>query len=326
MKPLTFAVLRLLADGEFHSGEDLANMLGVSRASIWNALKEADAMGLTLYRIRGRGYRLAEPLQWLDKSRIISALGAHANRFKLELIDCIDSTNTLLMQKASGAVDGSVLAAELQTRGRGRRGRHWHANLGGALTFSLLWRIDQGVGFLTGLSLAVGVALLRALKSLGVSGAALKWPNDVVHHNCKLAGILIEVQGDVLGPSLAVIGIGMNLKLSERTKAVIGQPTTDLYSVTGLVPERNHALACILRHLAQVLDIFAVHGFSGLRKEWVEHHVYQNKNVRILLPENGTDEGIVTGVDTAGALLIKTSDGERRYNTGEISLRAGHVL
>ncbi|MGH8757596.1 MAG: HTH domain-containing protein, partial [Burkholderiales bacterium] len=147
MKPLTFAVLRLLADGEFHSGEVLAHKLNISRATIWNALKVVDEAGLALYKIRGRGYRLAEPMQWLDRTKIASALGAQANRFNLELIDCADSTNTLLMQKAAmGAVHGSVIAAELQTHGRGRRGRSWHSNLGGALTFSLLWRFNQGVG------------------------------------------------------------------------------------------------------------------------------------------------------------------------------------
>ena len=326
MKALTFAVLRLLADGEFHSGEDLANTLGISRASVWNTLKEVDDAGLVLYKIRGRGYRLVEPLQWLDKTKIASALGTHANRFEIEIIDCTDSTNSLLMQKAAlGAVHGSVVAAEMQTHGRGRRGRSWHSNLGGALTFSLLWRIDQGVGLLSGLSLGVSVALLRALKSLGVNGVALKWPNDVLHHFCKLAGILIEVQGEALGPSLAVIGVGMNLKLSEHTRGIIDRPTTDLYSITGAAPERNHALGCMLGHMAEVLDIFAVHGFSGLREEWVEHHAYHNKNVKIMLPGDGAEEGMVTGVDGEGALLVKTNGGERRYNTGEISLRPEHA-
>ena len=327
MKTLTFAVLRLLADGEFHSGEDLAHQLNISRASICNALKAADESGLTLYKIRGRGYRLAEPLEWLDRTKIASALGAQANRFNLELIDCADSTNSLLMQKAAqGAAHGSVMVAELQTHGRGRRGRSWHSNLGGALTFSLLWRFNQGVGFISGLSLAVGVALLRALKSLGVDGMALKWPNDVLHHNCKLAGILIEVQGDVLGPSFAVIGIGINLKLSEQSRELIGRPATDLYSITGILPERNLALGCMLGHMAQVLDIFAARGFGGLRAEWVEHHVYHNKNVRIMLPDNAAEEGMVTGVDDGGALLLKTRGGERRYSTGEISLRAERPL
>jgi BirA family biotin operon repressor/biotin-[acetyl-CoA-carboxylase] ligase len=326
MKPLTFAVLRLLADGEFHSGEDLAHKLDISRATIWNALKEADGAGLALYKIRGRGYRLAEPLQWLDRTKIIAVLGAQANRFNIELMDCADSTNTLLMQKAAlGAVHGSVLAAELQTHGRGRRGRSWHANLGGALTFSLLWRFNHGVGFLSGLSLAVGVALLRALKSLGVNGTALKWPNDILHHYRKLAGILIEVQGDVLGPSFAVIGIGINLKLSEQIRNLIGQPATDLYSITGILPERNQALGCMLAHLAQVLDIFAERGFGGLRTEWVKHHIYHNKKVRITLPDHATEEGTVTGVDDAGALLLKTRGGGHRYSAGEISLRSGQT-
>jgi BirA family biotin operon repressor/biotin-[acetyl-CoA-carboxylase] ligase len=322
MKPLTFAVLRLLADGEFHSGEDLAHRLEVSRASVWGALKGAEALGLTLYKVRGRGYRLAEPLQWLEKPRIVAALENNAPRFNLELVDCVDSTNTLLLQKAAqSAVQGSVAAAEWQTQGRGRHGRSWQANLGGALTFSLLWRFEQGVGFLSGLSLAVGIALARALELLGVTGVNLKWPNDVLHHFRKLAGILIEVQGDVLGPSFAVIGIGLNLKLAEAVKSGINQAVTDVYSVTGEMPDRNRALACLLVQLGKVLDDFSAKGFGLLREEWQGLHAYQDRNVRITLAGGKTEEGNVIGVDANGALLLFSGQGERHYNSGEISMR-----
>ncbi|HVS26385.1 MAG TPA: biotin--[acetyl-CoA-carboxylase] ligase [Burkholderiales bacterium] len=322
MKPLTFAVLRLLADGEFHSGEDLARGLGMSRASVWNALKEADQLGVALYKIRGRGYRLAQPPQWLDQEKIAAALGAQANRFSLEIIDHTDSTNTLLLQKAArGAPKGSVVAAEWQTHGRGRRGRSWHMNLGGGLTFSVLWRFEQGAGFLSGLSLAVGVALARALKSMGVEEIALKWPNDVLHHYRKLAGILIEVQGDVLGPSLAVIGIGINLRLSETARSSIDQAVTDVYSTTRIAPDSNRVLGSVLAHLAQVLDFFEARGFAGVREEWSSLHAYHRKNVLVMLPDGGVEEGKVIGVDDNGSLLLLAGGGERRYNSGEISLR-----
>ncbi|MGH8750569.1 MAG: biotin--[acetyl-CoA-carboxylase] ligase [Burkholderiales bacterium] len=321
MKPLTFAVLRLLADGEFHSGEDLARVLKLSRASVWGALQGAEALGLTLYKVRGRGYRLAEPLQWLDKKRIQSTLGKQAKRFSLELMDCVDSTNTMLLQQATrGATSGSVVVAEWQTQGRGRHGRSWQANLGGALTFSLLWRFESGVGFLSGLSLAVGVALARALKKLGVD-VDLKWPNDVLHHYRKLAGILIEVQGDVLGPSFAVIGIGLNLKLAQAVRNGIDQAVTDVYSVTGARPDRDQTLALLLVKLAEVLDEFALQGFAALRTEWQGLHAYRERNIKIRLADGKVEEGKAVGVDESGALLLRSGKSERRYNSGEISLR-----
>jgi len=163
MKPLTASVLGVLADGEFHSGEALARSLDVSRASVWNAVRDLEAMQLEVYKVHGRGYRLPQPVSLLDRAEIERHLGAHAARFTLDILGSADSTNTLLLGRATaGAPAGTVLAAEWQASGRGRLGRAWHAGVGGGLTFSLLWRFAQGAGALSGLSLAVGVALARA--------------------------------------------------------------------------------------------------------------------------------------------------------------------
>ena len=224
MNALTFNTLRMLADGEFRSGEAMARVLGVSRASVWNALSALDECGIEVFKVRGRGYRLAQPLDLLDESRIKNLLGGDAPRFALEIRDRIDSTNTQLMERAgNGAPDGTVLAAEWQTAGRGRRGRTWHALPGAALTFSVLRRFEQGAGFLAGLSLGTGVAVMRALRAHGADDAKLKWPNDVLWHGRKLAGILIEMQGEMLGPSAAVIGIGINCRLPRQLLERIDQ-------------------------------------------------------------------------------------------------------
>ena len=180
-KPLTFALLRLLVDGEFHSGKTLAQRLGISRTSVSNALRGMEGYGLALYSVRGRGYCLSNPPQWLNATGIARALGEQAREFKIEILDSVSSSNTLLLQRAAqGAPGGSVLAVEWQSGGRGRMGRVWHSGLGNALTFSLLWRFEQGLSFLSGLSLAAGVALIRALRVLGITNAQLKWPNDVL--------------------------------------------------------------------------------------------------------------------------------------------------
>lgn len=322
MKPLTFAVLRQLADGEFHSGEAMARRLGVSRASIWQALRHLDDAGVEVFRVPGRGYRLRQAVQWLDRTRIMSALGDRAQLFDLEVVDSLPSTNSALMQKSSqGAAHGSCLVTEMQTAGRGRRGREWHATLGGSLTFSLLWRFNQGAGFLSGLSLAVGVALMRALEQAGVNGAGLKWPNDILHQQRKLAGILIEVQGDMHGPSSAVIGIGLNLRLADKVLGRIDQGVVDVHSILGSLPDRDHMLAQLLSHLADVLEEFADEGFVRLRQEWLGHHVYQDQPVRLLLPDGSQHDGHLLDVAEDGSLLVQTKVGRKRFTSGEISLR-----
>ncbi|MFZ2163014.1 MAG: biotin--[acetyl-CoA-carboxylase] ligase [Sideroxyarcus sp.] len=322
-KPLTFALLRRLADGEFHSGEVLAKQFGVTRATVNNALQDVDSFGLTLYSVRGRGYRLARPLQWLDADLILAGLGSARTDMHIEILEHAASSNALLLQRATqGASSGTVLAVEWQNAGRGRLGKTWHSGLGDALTFSVLWRFDSGLAALSGLSLAVGIALMRALDELGVPGAGLKWPNDVLLKRGKLAGILLEAQGDMLGPSAVVIGIGLNLSVPEAMRERIDQPVSDLAALEMPLPERNQILAVILKHLAAVLREFAGHGFAPLRGEWEGRHVFQQRPVKLLLPDGSHISGMVLGVTDDGALRLATAQGEQAFNAGEVSLRS----
>lgn len=322
-KPLTFALLRRLGDGEFHSGQTLAQEFGLSRASIHNAFAEASDFGLTLYRVRGRGYRMPAPPQWLTTARLAEELGPLADTFSIEIQDSATSSNVLLLQRASlGAPSGSVLAVEWQTAGRGRLGRPWHSALGQSLTFSLLWRFERGLSSLSGLSLATGVAIMRALRTLGIEGAQLKWPNDVLGANQgKLAGILLEAQGDMLGPCAVVIGIGINLGLPDEVQRQVDQPASSLSQLTAPPPERNRLLATLLRELATVLADFAAHGFAPLQQEWESHHAAQGRPVRLLLPDGNTLQGVARGVAADGRLRLETEHGEQLFNSGEVSLR-----
>ncbi len=364
-RPLTFALLRLLADGEFHSGQVLARQLGISRASVHNALCNVDGYGIELYRVRGRGYRLARPTQWLDADLVAAGLGRLGKHYVIQVLDSAPSSNTLLLQRAmQGAASGSVLAVEWQSGGRGRLGRSWYSGLGDALTFSVLRRFDCGLSRLSGLSLATGVALMRALREFGVESAALKWPNDVLGETTltqrdlvpparlrvnrrigsslgrpgrtagcfmqgageresqgKLAGILVEAQGDMLGPSAVVIGIGLNLSLSRSVLRQIGQPVTALADMMGKLPDRNYLLAVLLRELHGVLNEFPAPGFAALRAEWQRYHAWQDCPVQLLLPDGGSVNGVARGVTADGALELETGQGLRGFNSGEISLR-----
>ncbi|MHB1232423.1 MAG: biotin--[acetyl-CoA-carboxylase] ligase [Burkholderiales bacterium] len=322
MLPLTLPILRILSDGAFHSGERLAARLGVSRASIWNALQGVETLGVRLFKVRGRGYQLGDPIEWLARDKIASHLGALAETLPVQVLDVVESTNALLMQRAlQGSEGAQCVVAEVQTRGRGRRGRAWHGALGGSLTFSLLWRFNLGAAQLSGLSLAVGVALARALRALGVGDIQLKWPNDLMHGYRKLGGVLIELQGDALGPSTAVIGVGLNLRLPAQVKNQIDQAVVELHALVPDAPSRNAVLGLMLHHLAQVLGQFETRGFEALRAEWQSLHAYQGKPVAIRMPDGAEILGAVRGVTADGALILDTSSGERRFGSGEMSLR-----
>lgn len=322
MKSLAYRVLALLAAGDFVSGEAMARALGKSRASVWHAVRELQAAGLEIYQVRGRGYRLAQPVSLLEHAAVGRALGAAARHITLELVDSIESTNTELMARAQrGAATGSALAAEWQTAGRGRQGRPWRAGIGGALTFSMLWRFACGANELAGLSLAVGTALARALEANGASGIGLKWPNDLVWAGRKLAGILIELHGDVLGPTAAVIGIGVNVRLSAQLERDIDQPAADLETACGRMVDRNAALAGMLSALAGALELFATAGFAPFRAEWTARHVHQDRAVTIALPDARREHGVARGVAANGALVVESAQGLRHYHAGDVSVR-----
>lgn len=320
-KPLTFALLRLLADGDFHSGEDMARQLQMSRASVHNALQDVAQYGLVLHSVRGRGYRLSRPLYWLDEEQILTEAADARAALSLELLDCATSSNALLLKAASqGASSGSVLAVEWQSAGRGRLGRSWYAGLGEALTFSLLWRFESGLAALSGLSLAVGVAMMRALRELGVDEAGLKWPNDVMLPSGKLAGILLEAQGDMLGPSAVVIGIGLNLEAPAQS-SLIGQAASGLSTCGVSLEQRSKVLGILLKHLVYMLQAFSAQGFGVFREEWECAHIFDQRPVAMSMPDGTCIKGIAKGVTDEGALIVGTAEGLREFHSGEVSLR-----
>jgi BirA family biotin operon repressor/biotin-[acetyl-CoA-carboxylase] ligase len=321
MSALTFLALRRLADGRFHSGETVARELGRSRATLSEALKRVPELGVEIFSVRGKGYRLAEPIEFLDAAGISAALAG--SRIRLQVVDEIDSTSSRLLEMAAaGAPSGTCLAAEWQSAGRGRRGRSWVSALGGSLTFSLLWRFERGAGHLAGLSLAVGVAVARALAQCGVQRVQVKWPNDVVVDFRKLAGLLVETSGEMQGPSVAVIGVGVNYRLSERVLDRIDQPVTDVAHVAPVPPSRSTLLAGLLSSLAATLEDFDRAGFAASRDAWRTLHAYHGRRVRVLPPRDAPFDAEVVDVAADGALVVATPDGRSIHlSSAEISLR-----
>ena len=322
MSALTFLALRQLADGRFHSGEQIARSLGRSRATLSEALKLAPELGLEIFSVRGRGYRLAEPIEFLDATRLGRSLAA--SKVRLEVVDEVESTSTRLMEMAaSGAASGTCLAAEWQSAGRGRRGRSWVSALGGSLTFSLLWRFERGAGHLAGLSLAVGAAVARALAANGIGRVQVKWPNDVVIDFRKIAGILVETTGELQGPSVAVVGVGVNYRLAERTLERIDQAVTDVARCAAApAPSRNALLAALLAELAATLRRFEARGFAPERDAWRSLHAYHGRPVRVIPAGEPPFNATVSDVAPDGALVVTLPDGRSvSLASAEISLR-----
>lgn len=323
MSALTFQALRRLADGRFHSGEEIARSLNRSRATLSAALKCAPALGVELFSIPGKGYRLAEPIEFLDRDFIGERLRAVDARLRLEVVDQIESTSSRLLQLAhEGAPSGTCLAAEWQSSGRGRRGRPWISSLGGSLTFSMLWRFERGAGHLGGLSLAIGEAVARSLRESGVARVQVKWPNDVVADFRKLAGILVETSGEMQGPSVAVVGVGVNYRLADRVLDRIDQPVADVAQCSVRLPSRSALLARLLGTLATALDAFDRSGFAASRDAWRAMHAYQGRRVRVMPGREPSFDAEVIDVALDGALVVSTSDGRTLdLSSAEISLR-----
>lgn len=318
---LTFSLLRLLSERHTATCAEMASALGLSISEVSSAVDDLISIGVEIEQGSGLDCRLVSPIDWLDAVKIVRQLGDRADAFEIEVVDQTGSTNDDLLARArQGANTGLVRVAELQTAGRGRRRRVWHSGPGGALTFSLVWRFAKGPAALSGLSLAVGVSLLRSLRALGVSNVTLKWPNDLLWQQRKIGGILIETTSHADGAALAVIGIGLNLRLSTPMVQLIDQAATDLDSA-GLRMERNLLLGRILSDLHVVLEGFSCDGFACLRSEWERMHAYQDKMVRLELGAGKQAQGRVLGVDDNGALLLATDDGTEKFHSGEVSLR-----
>ncbi len=322
MSPATFPLLRLLADGRFHSGEDLARRLGRTRATVSEALKSARELGLAVFSVPGKGYRLATPVEFLDAARLVPALGAEAARVRLTLLDEADSTSTRLAALAQqGAPSGTCIAAEWQSAGRGRRGRAWQSAPGASITFSLLWRFERGPGHLAGLSLAIAVAASRALERCGVEGVGVKWPNDLVAGWKKLGGILVETSGDLLGPTAAIVGVGVNYRLGEALLARIDQPAVDVASLSPEPPSRNDLLAALVAELVLALECFEREGFAAFREAWKARHAYAGRRVTVLRPDAAPRAAEVLDVAEDGALVVSEDGRASRLTAAEISLR-----
>lgn len=318
-------MIQRLAQGQFFSGQQLADELDVSRASIWNYVKTLEAAGFEFHAVKGKGTRLKFPIELLDKEKITSHLPIDRKALlqHLEVLDVCPSTNQYLAQKNSlmPLVNGAICMAEMQTLGRGRLGKTWVSPYGQNIYMSFVWNFKSGISSLSGLSLACGVAVCHALKSLGLTGHGLKWPNDILWQGKKLGGILVEIQGESQGGYTAIIGIGINYQMSKQASNDIDQPWTDVCQAYGAPMGRNKLVAALMTEVLSVLGSYEDQGLLPYLKEWNEFDCYRGKAVRIISGK-ACEQGIAQGITRNGELqLLKPNGDIQLVVSGEVSLR-----
>ncbi len=315
-------LLALLGDGRFHSGEALGERLGVSRAAVWKRIRALRETGLTVHAVRGRGYRLDAPVEWLEAGRILAAMPAGARRLlgDLEIVPVLDSTNARLLARCeTGLPSGSACLAEMQRAGRGRRGRRWLSPPARNLYLSVYWRFEAGVAALSALSVRLGLRLATALEAMGIEGLRVKWPNDLLIGDRKVGGILVELRGDPLGTTRVVAGIGLNLGMPDA--APIDQPWADLATATRRRLSRNAVAGAVLGASLELLHELAEGEEAAWQPLWSRYDALAGRRVRVLWPDRSL-EGTAMGIDASGALLLReTGGGMRRVASGEVSIR-----
>ncbi|WDE05688.1 bifunctional biotin--[acetyl-CoA-carboxylase] synthetase/biotin operon repressor [Thalassomonas viridans] len=321
-KSLREHLIRQLANGEFVSGEVLGQQFGVSRAAVSKHINALAEMGLDIFRVSGKGYKLARPLDLLNSDRIREVLTANSLTNTVEVHNLIDSTNSYLLRRLPNNLkQGQVCIAEHQSAGRGRRGRQWISPFGSHIYLSMYWQLEQGMSAAMGLSLVTALAVSDAIKELFGIQVQLKWPNDIYLSGVKLAGILIDLEGQALGPCHSVIGIGLNLAMPEQSAAQVDQPWTDLKSHTQAALDRNMLCAAIIKCLTGRLEQHKAYGLAPMLDEWLQQDFYLDKPVKLLTGEKVTS-GICRGINNQGALLLETGGQVKAVYGGEVSLRA----
>lgn len=308
-------LVALVADGEFHSGEQLGEALGMSRAAINKHIQTLKSWGLDVYTVTGKGYSLPEPIQLLDEDVILS----HLHQPNLAVIPVIDSTNQYLLDRMDQLPSGYACIAEYQQAGRGRRGRKWFSPFGSNLYMSMYWRLDQGPAAAMGLSLVIGIIMAEVIQSLGAPDVRVKWPNDLYLNDRKLAGILVELTGKTGDAAQIVIGAGVNLLMRSEGTAEINQGWINLQEA-GVDIDRNELAAKLINSLREALPNFERDGLAPFVSRWELLDNFINRPVKLLIGDREV-YGIARGIDKQGGLLLEQDGVIKSWVGGEISLR-----
>jgi len=310
------SLLNQLSDGAFHSGSSLGANLGVSRAAIWKALGRLSEFKLDIETIKGKGYRLRGGIDLLNLDEMLEVVPlGQREKIDVNLLLSTESTNSWLMSKEITSKKFEICIAEMQKGGKGRRGKVWVSPFGKNIYLSVAFDLQGGVEVLNGLSLVIGLAVIRVLKKLGLYSAVLKWPNDIWIDSRKAAGILVELQGEATTGWRIIAGIGLNVSMDENDGKGIDQPWVSI--AQSISTRRSQIAGMMISALIEVLEEYQANGFECFMSEWEDSDFLKGKSIE----SSGGVNGIAVGINAQGALLVETDDGLNCINAGEISVR-----
>ena len=312
--PLT--LIGILADGEFHSGEQLGERLGMSRAAINKHIQTLRDWGVDVFTVPGKGYSLPEPMQLLDEQAIRSQF----DQGTIAVLPVIDSTNQYLLDRLSELSSGDSCIAEYQQAGRGRRGRKWFSPFGANLYLSMFWRLEQGPAAAIGLSLVIGIVMAEVLQDLGADKVRVKWPNDLYLQDRKLAGILVELTGKTGDAAQIVIGAGLNMVMRHVETDIVNQGWITLQEA-GVNIDRNALAVRLIKELRESLVLFEQEGLVPFLPRWEKLDNFIHRPVKLIIGDKEIF-GISRGIDAQGALLLEQDGILKPWVGGEISLRS----
>jgi BirA family biotin operon repressor/biotin-[acetyl-CoA-carboxylase] ligase len=327
LTPTLKKLLLILSDGQFHSGEQLGKTLGLTRSAVWKLTKKLLEWDLEIESISNKGYRIPGGVSLLDKEKILSYLTKKqkSELAQFDLLDTVPSTNDYLFNLPASSKrrkKAFVCLAEKQTQGKGRHGRAWASPFAQNIYLSLLWHFPKDPGELSGLSLAIAISVIETLYAFGITQKlGIKWPNDILYNNQKLAGILIELSGEAHDTCKAVIGIGLNVHMTNKHQKAITQPWTDLQTLTNKAINRNELTGLLLNKTLSALRLFQEQGLKAFFKQWRALDLAFKKPVSII---NATTsyQGVGKGINEQGYFLLALKPGLiKSFPSGDLSLR-----
>lgn len=320
-------VLSLLSDGKFHSGAEVGKVLGVTRAAIWKALKRIQKKyALEIYAVKGKGYRLDQTCELLTVKDIHGFLqdNTRALSVPITVFISIPSTHLYALEHratcAERALSCALYLAEHQSKGRGRRGRTWVSPFASNIYLSLYFKFQCDSMRLIGLSLVVALAIVRALKVYGIEGVGVKWPNDIYWQGKKLAGVLIDLVGEMYHTTEAVISLGLNVAMTSESAAQIDQAWVDVRSIIGALPSRNQLAGLLLSALLDSVTLFEKEGLNAFTHEWETVDLTRDRAIIVSFADQ-TITGFGRGITARGELLVENEQGIQCVQSADVSLR-----
>ncbi|MBM3468312.1 MAG: biotin--[acetyl-CoA-carboxylase] ligase [Alphaproteobacteria bacterium] len=314
----TLKVLDILNDCKMHTGTDIASNLGISRTAVWKIIQHSKKYDVHI-RSHHQGYQLTTPLFLFDKKKITNLL--KAQKVSLEILENISSTTDYLKKKKP-LKDFNFCLAEHQSKGRGRLGRTWFSPFGRNIYCSFSYTFNKDASQLSGLSLVLGLAIIKALESLNPDlKLHLKWPNDIYYNNEKMGGILIDLLGEANGNCTAIMSVGLNINMKDLKDKCIDQPWTSLEHALKEKLDRNIIVARLIQSFQRDLDSFQKNGFESFLKEWKKYDLLAQKKISIVMGTH-SQSGTAQGINEKGYLLLKSTAGKiEEHSFGDTHLK-----